>query len=401
MDAGSRAHSLARWPAMVIACLAIPATSVAQGPARWTVDSVPSVSIGKADGPDAYVLVNPLVGLVLSDGTVVVQNSLRSLFEIRYFNGAGKYLTTVSRWGQGPYEFQRTIGFYRLGGDSIMVLGDDGRLAVWGPTGDRVRESRLDLTKVMPAFTAVGVDARHAALLKSTGPGMPSPGIQRSSATVFMLDLTNGDAQPVADIRERATFYEKMDRGVRIYSVPFATDTWVVGGGGLLWIGDSGSNEIRGYRPGADGPVVVVQSGFDASPVTSDDRRRMRDLYSAMFSGDTQKRWARYAGSMEFPDRTPFFGQLKSDRFGDLWVQEYDRPWKEGPQRWKVYSPKGEELAEVSVPPAAVSPCSRNAIADCRVFSGMMDVGPDYLLVRRADQMGVAHIEKFEVHHDY
>jgi hypothetical protein len=56
------------------------------------VDEIPSVSIGELDGPDEYLLVNPLAAMMLADGSIVIQNSMRNLFEIRYYDGVGGYL---------------------------------------------------------------------------------------------------------------------------------------------------------------------------------------------------------------------------------------------------------------------------------------------------------------------
>ena len=362
MGRHTKTRSGSHCVAFALACALAPSTLLAQA-GEWTVDAVPVVSIGELDGPEEYQLFNPLQAFVLSDGTIVVQDNLRGQFDVRYFGPDGRHMATVGGWGQGPYEFQGV------------------------------------LTAVMPALTSVGIDPPHVAVSKTVGSGMPSPGVQRFSEAVLMLDLTTGAATAVAELEGPAAFYERVGPGWTWYRTPFGPQARVVGGGGLLWIGDSSSRDIRGYRPGTRDPVVVVKSGFEPADVSREDRARMREAYASRDSGERRKRWARYAASMEFPERMPFYGQLKSDRSGNLWVQEYDPPWEEGPQRWKVYSPEGEELADVVVPEAAVPSCSRQVVGDCRAYGSPLDVGPDYMLLRQDDDMGVARIVRFEIRH--
>ena len=104
---------------------------------------VPSVSLGSIEGGNGDLFVNVLLGTQLSDGTLVIRNSNRGIFELRYFHPHGEHLATASRWGQGPYGVQVPAGAFRTGGDSILVVGRDGRYAVFGPRGERVRDGRF------------------------------------------------------------------------------------------------------------------------------------------------------------------------------------------------------------------------------------------------------------------
>jgi hypothetical protein len=366
-------------------------------PVTWTVEPVPSVSIGTVDGADGDILVNPVAATALSDGTVVVRNSTRGTFEIRYFDERGRHQRTASRWGRGPYEFEFPLGMHRIDGDSILVVGEDGRFAVFGPRGDRVREGRLGLLPLLPLLTSSAIDSGHLALLKPNAGGMPEPGTRRDTTRVFVYDLVKQVGRPFEMLLGREAHYQAMDGGVAIYPVPFGRSAHLAAGGGMLWIGDNAEPVIRGYRPGDSGPVVEVATPFEAHPVSESDRSRMRDAYSSSFAGPLQTRWARYARSMEFPEDTPSFGTLETDRLGNLWIQEYEPPWAQGPQRWAVFSPDGVQMAEVSVPESALPDCSRRMPFPCGPKDGIYEIGTDYLLVPQEDEWGVRYVRRYEI----
>ncbi|MCG6988455.1 MAG: hypothetical protein LJF06_09780 [Gemmatimonadetes bacterium] len=390
--------SVATWLTATAVFVTRPSILAAQAPpARWTVDPTPTVSIGEAQGPPEYLLDSPREVTVLAHGTIVIQNSFRGVFEIRYYDARGKYLRTVSRWGEGPYEFHARTWAHRLGPDSLLVLDNGGRFAVFGPRGEPVREGRLDVQALQPVGVTVRVDDHHLAVLRSNGkPGIPS-GMVRGSADVLFLNLDTGEAERVGTLPDRTAFFQRAGRGVWIYQSPFAPEGFIAGGGGLLWMGDSAADSIVAYRPGVRGPVRTVHVGFPRVRVTREDRSRLRDLFSH-FSGDRGKRWARYARSMDFPDVMPRFGRLEVDRDGNLWVQEYEVPWKEGSQHWEVYSEAGAHIADVSVPVPALSWCARGGTGPCYLRQAPLEIGDDYILVAERGPMDVFVVREFAIH---
>lgn len=284
------------------------------------------MSIGEVDGAEEYLLVNPLHAMGLSDGTIVVQNSLRDLFELRYYDPNGRHLRTVGRWGQGPFEFYRLLGLQRLRGDSILAIGDDERFAVFGPDGERVREGRLGILSVLPVYTSKSISDQLMVLFKGIGATMPDPGLQRGPELLLTYDFETRQVDTLTTILGRSTFYERKDRGVWTYASPFAVETFVAAGEGQFGVGEASQDEINAYRPGFREPVVTIRVETEPRDVTRADRRRTREAYSELYSGDLGRRWARYARSMSFPDEMPRFGQLEVDGLGNLWVQQYETP---------------------------------------------------------------------------
>lgn len=383
---------------LLLAGLCIPRSGVAQVAAGWTVDTTPTVSIGEADGPREYLLDSPRELTVLSDGTIVIQNSFRGVFEIRYYDAHGKYLLTASRWGEGPYEFHARSWAHRLGPDSVLVLDNGGRFALFGPRGEHVREGRLDMLAIQPLQVTVRVDDHHLAVLRYTPSRELPSGTERGSGEVLCLNLDTGKAERMGTLPGRTAFYQQTGNGgVWLYESPFAPEGFIAAGGGLVWLGDSEGDSVVAYRPGVRGPVRTVHVSFPRVRVTREDRSRLRDLFSH-FSGDAGKRWARYARSMHFPDVMPRFGGLEVDRAGNLWVQEYEVPWKEGLQHWEVYSQAGAHIADVSVPPSALPWCARTPLGPCHDLQAPMEIGDDYILLAEKGPMDVFVVREFAIH---
>lgn len=360
----------------------------------WTVEEAPALTIGEVDGPPELTLTNVLHGTVLSDGTVVVQNSIRNLFEIRYYRADGTHLRTVSRWGKGPFEFHYTLGIFPLPGDSVLVAGQDDRFAVFGPRGERVRAGRLGLQAVLPTFVAQPIDqSTWLALKPRVRDGMPEPGFRMPPLYVLRHDRVEARTDTMEVGRGGLTYIEEMeDRvGIRTYPTPFSSRTMAASGAGRLWIGNSWTREIRGYTVDSAEPVVTIQLPGEFEQVDRFDRSRMQDLYAQV-----GERWERYAASVEFPDVKPLYEQLKVDRSGMLWVQHFEPPWAQGPQGWSVYAQDGSHMADVMVPPGALPRCSRQVTRSCWTFrNGFLEIGEDYLLVTQRDDLGVPYVLQF------
>lgn len=83
---------------------------------------------------------------------------------------------------------------------------------------------------------------------------------------------------------------------------------------------------------------------------------------------------------MPMVDSYPAFAGIMSDRAGYLWVREYWVPEAEGPV-WSVFDPEGRVQGLVETPPGL------------RLF----EIGEDYLLGWRNDELGVEHVEVWAV----
>ena len=71
--------------------------------AECRVDSLPSLSIGVAEGAPEYELHRVFGATQLSDGRIVLVN--QGTQEIRFYDARGQFLSRAGRAGRGPGEF--------------------------------------------------------------------------------------------------------------------------------------------------------------------------------------------------------------------------------------------------------------------------------------------------------
>ena len=74
------------------------------------------------------------------------------------------------------------------------------------------------------------------------------------------------------------------------------------------------------------------------------------------------------------------YGRMLVDGTGHLWVEEYLRPGDEQPL-WTVFTPEGKMLGDVETPP------------DLQ----LVQVGRDFVLGVRKDQLGVEHVQLYDL----
>lgn len=351
-------------------------------PPDWQVERTANLSIGEADGPPERVLVFPVAAFATSAGGIVVRNSMNGLFEIRYYDEAGQHLATASRFGDGPFEFRYPLGLHLLPGDSVLVLGEDGRFAVFGPRGERVRAGRDGMESLLPLVSgSLLIDPTHAAVTKiDPGQGLPE-GVYRGGAHQLAFDLESHTVDTVAFLLGSPGFYEPMTRGgmpgVHIFPYPLRPVTSAAAGGGLLWVGQADIPAIRGYAA-TGGLQVVIRFAFDPPETTREHRRRFREEMLRGQEGERATQLERYSVGMEFPAVLPYFDQLKVDREGNVWVKRYEPPWAEGPQYWDVFDQHGLHIATAALPGEILPACARQAHAQC---DRIQDIGSDYVLI--------------------
>jgi hypothetical protein len=390
----TRAHLLALFVAAAAATVRAPDASaqVTPGLPVWRVDPLPQVTIGALDGPDEYLLTAPQEGMVFGDGTIVIRNSSRGFFELRYYDREGRYITTASRWGQGPFEFRFPNGVMHLPGDSALVVGEDGRYAVFGPRGERVRDGRI---AAVPALALghefIGADQFGGVTLGPTGG--PPTGVVRTPMA-FLVQGLNGDVDTLAVLPGEVGYYEREGAVTRTFVAPFTPFVgW--GGGGMYWVGQTDVPEVRGYD--ADSRVrTTIRLRRAPVEVTRADRSRWTDAYVERWSRIPtfdRRSMDRALDQLGFPETLPYWRSLDVDGLGKLWVSRYDVPWAEGPQYWDVFSQSGVAIATAMIPEEIVPPCFRQvrALLCRRIF----EIGPDYVLMSDRDTLGVPRVKKY------
>ena len=363
---------------------ASPGTAQQRGSvSTWTVDPSPEVTIGQVDGPEEYLLTTVREGLLLDDGTIVVRNSIRDLFELRYYDGSGQYLATASRWGQGPFEFRRVLSVMHLPSDSVLVLGQDWRYSVFGSRGERIREGRFDEALTLGLNHDL-IDGTHLGVEVAVLMPTQDLGRQRHQRAYVIRDFAGAtDTVAVVDAEREYVYRDGQRRGS--YGAPFGPTALSAAGAGVFWLGSTDIPEIHGYD--VDGRRVnTIRLETAPTPVSRADRNRWFDEVSAR-----NPRALRGAEELGFPDALPFWRGLEVDREGNVWVLRYDMPWAEGPQHWDVFNQRGVPVATVAIPQEIAPRCSVGLLT-CRL--GILDIGVDYLLVAGRGPFDVPQVRK-------
>src|SRR5687768_1257800 len=121
--------------------IAIAENDLARLTSTCTMTSTPTVSIGSAEGEEAYQLYRVFGARKLSDGRIVLVN--QGSQQLRFYDASGKFLNAAGREGRGPGEFENAFYLWVLPGDTVWV-GDyrPWQFHVFGPDGTWKRTVR-------------------------------------------------------------------------------------------------------------------------------------------------------------------------------------------------------------------------------------------------------------------
>jgi hypothetical protein len=158
---------------------------------------------------------------------------------------------------------------------------------------------------------------------------------------------------------------------------PFQLVSFVAASDSLLLIGDGGDMEFRAYRLDGTLSRIVRIPGFDLSvPEATRD-----SLRTAMLAQDLPEllRAPQEAMANSIPTRRPAYSGLAIDAAGYVWVAQYtaSNALSSMPREWLVFSPDGEWLGGISLPPN---------------FE-LYEAGIDYVLGRSRNGFGVETVQ--------
>lgn len=348
----------------------------------WKIAAQPSLSIGSIDSGGADELFQVTDAMRLADGRIVIANSGSN--ELRAFNPDGSHAATFGGQGEGPGEFTSysPTAVARWPGDSIAAPNPWGmRVSLFDADGNHGRDLSvspplLDVVDLLPDGKIV---ARARGGLSATATG--STGIVRSEDEWGVLAA---DGTPHASLGEFlgtewwATFNSDGSiAGGRPH--PYSRGTMGSVWGEMVAIGTSDRYEIRAFSP--DGALArIVRRDVE---LESPSRAVLDEYYASRYADlPDEERTAALNQVRGMPpvDSYPAFAGIMSDRAGYLWVREYWVPEAEGPV-WSVFDPEGRVQGLVETPPGL------------RLF----EIGEDYLLGWKYDELGVEHVEVWAV----
>lgn len=343
----------------------------------WRIGPQPTVSIGKLEGREPYMLHRVIDAAGLSNGRIAVAN--RGSAEVRVFDAFGNHLVSVGGPGEGPGELRRLWRVAAWPGDSVIAweLGN-GRFSVFGPRGNHGR-SFVPRSDENPAegWSLSFVDARKDGTIVYLVAG---------DADSTVVEIVDGEGERSASLGAHLDEEIVVARGSRGYSEPMpvaysrelVTSLW----GDLVVVATNNRYEIRAFR--ADGTLArIVRREHVLRVPTDADRRYFVDREMALRDGldmpvEVLEEARRVLGSLPVAETFPAFSAMLGDDAGHLWVREYEFPREERiAHLWTVFDPAGRVLGFVETP------------KELRIHH----IGADYILGHSSDELGVESIQ--------
>lgn len=353
----------------------------------WTVSNAPLVVIG-GDGDDAsYHLFGVAGALRLSDGRIVIGN--RGSSEVRFFQSNGEHLVSVGNSGDGPGEFRMLVGLYRIEGDSLLAYDlQSRRMSVLAPDGAFVRSFGLDPADGASVPSAAGVFGDGSILVR----GLPVVGARETQTGVVRDPMVysrmneHGVVQSVyGEFPGNETYVGESGGAPSAQLLPFGRTSVAAAGRDRFFVGTGDGYEIE-VRSLAGELLHLVRMEVAARAVTREHVEEVRRSLLGAAEGlpDWMRRDVeRSLEDMALPEVFPPYDHFVADSEGALWVGDYAAPDDEK-SFWTVFSPEGQLLARVEIDSAL------------RLF----DVGSDYVLGVRTDDLGVERVELFHLTRD-
>lgn len=333
---------------------------------RWSLASQPELRIGGDDGSAALYRVMDAVRL--PDGRVAVVNA--GGHQVRIVGPDGRTLRTLGQEGDGPGEFRAPV-WIGVRGDTLLVADViASRILRFLTDGTFLGAAQFDeAVGMFPQVVGQYGDGRLL-VAADEGAATSSPGVVRGRTALLRLGTDGRLLDTLAVVPSSEQFVSRTDdgRGIQAESLPFGRRTVLAIHDDLVYVGTGETPAVHSIRGDGRRRDLLRVAG-DPRPVTAADRDDYwRYLISSRSGTDAGGRTP--PEGIPYPRSLPPYGDLQVDRAGRVWLGEsrLPREW-ERPAPYRIFSPGGEALARLEVPPRAL----------------IMDAGNDWVLLREMD----------------
>ena len=350
----------------------------------WSVAAVPQLSIGAVEGDADYQLYGVAGAHRLADGRIAIVNAGTS--ELRLYDATGGYQGSFGQQGEGPGEFtsMRLVG---VTGRDVIVLADAAlrRLTTVHPDDGMLGNGLVDAA-VLPFLNPAGLFADGSAVfgghfdvsrIMEMEEGLNrAPTVYRSCAPDGSLATDFGDFPGAAFFLEWAERNGR--RNLNPYLIPFGMLPQATVSADFFYFGGGDTYEIQAYAPSGE---LVRLIRLDREPIRTTEEDKRHYIEESVPDGVGEERAMELRALFEHLPASatfPTHGQLKADALGYLWVEEYRLPREETPV-WQIFGPDGALAGRVSLP----------------LGVGILEIGADYLLGIRFDDMDVEFVELY------
>ena len=314
----------------------------------------PQYQLGELDGEEPYLFTSVGGARQLSDGRVVVVN--RSGCDLRFFGTDGVFLKRAGGRGEGPGEFPgHCLLVPSADVDSLFAYGS-GRLSVFDDRGRFIRSANLLWPGRRPRVVGV---AGGVAGLEATVVHYPSLGDPSEFVDYGMLELETGRVVWEEDGFQGKRSFAYEVPGALTARIPFPFDidpSAAMGRDGLyVTLGENQGPQIRQYGTAGLRRIIRLAEPLARAPSTEDVHSEVEFYYEPYEMPDSTREWISEVRRhrhlrLPLPEIMPVFSRLLIDDAGWLWAELY-RFEVLAPVRWLVFSPNGEGVGSVDMPP--------------------------------------------------
>jgi hypothetical protein len=342
----------------------------------WTVDTLPHLDIGKAEGEEPYQLFRVATAVQLADGRILVVNS--GTQELRFFDARGSFLNSVGGPGEGPGEYRYPQLIPDLALDTLRIFDMTGRVTVLDAQGALIRIETPRTAVRQPIGVLSG---RLVTAAGSARAALDTPeGIVANDITYESIDPAAAIRDTLFEIGGFDLFLSNTGGRIAFTRVPFDAGPSAAVAENRLYV-----------TPGETPDVLVMDSAGELRQVfrimeapepvtrTAFDRIVEENVARASGEADAAELRRRY-GLMPMPEHIPFFQNLLIDASRNLWLQAFTSDDAARPE-WVVLDPTGRVLGRLATPRSV----------------SITQIGHDHVLGIRRDDADVEHVVRFRL----
>jgi hypothetical protein len=349
--------------------------------ATWTVDSTPSLSIGRDASENLDAAFESITGATrLPDGRLLVADLGDA--PLKMFAADGAFQQRIARKGAGPGEITYLATLFRC--DTVVYSNDISgrRISQWSLEGRYLREFRFPMPEGQqtPYESACSPNGRFVHLGWGAR-GVPKAGYHRDTVPVWTTETAESapsfvDSVPASE--RWGTTHDGRITGSR--PLPFAKQPYVGVSADFIFVATGDDDGVRVY--GLDG-VARSRIAFaePAPPVTPQDVRDLVERAVVLNGESSRQSIERDYAAITFPAVHSAVTALVIDVEGLVWLRRRESAGSEHAE-WHVFEADGQRRATIALP------------ARLEVF----EIGVDYILGREIDTaLGVPLLTQYRL----
>jgi len=347
------------------------AAALEDRPLAALADSTPVADIGTLDGPAEYQLYRVNSGAILPDGRIAIANAASQ--EIRFYDSAGRFLSSAGRRGEGPGEYQYPTLVPSPHADSLFVNDPfPGRLSVLTADGVFVRA----VTRRFGDIAGVLDDGRVVTTGNTATASPDSPeGVITNRVVVVIAKPEPNDADTLGLFDGPDLFLSNQDGRFAFTAAPFDVRPTAAVLADRVLVTPGRIPEIREYDA-AGSPLRILRVLREPVPVTGAmvDAFVERQLATVKDANEAAEYRRRYRNA---PTResVPAYQRLLVDAAGRVWAEHF-REDRDASSAWSVFDDDGMVLGTVTLPERA----------------RLLAVGHGLVVAARRDSLDVEHV---------